>query len=120
MKYIGIIGSRRRNTHHDYWLTEKKILSVYKLGDILVSGGCEKGGDKFAEAIAKERGFPILIYYPDWSVGKFAGLLRNTLIADNSSILIACVAKDRTGGTEDTIRKFKKVNEDWKSKLFIV
>ncbi len=31
-----------------------------------------------------------------------------SIIKINSDILIACVAKDRTGGTEDTIKKFKK------------
>jgi hypothetical protein len=62
-----------------------------------------------AEFIAEEYEIPIFIYYAQWKKeGKWAGLLRNTTIADLSNILIACVAKDRTGGTEDTIRKFLK------------
>jgi hypothetical protein len=32
---------------------------------------------------------------------------RNTQIAEKVSVLIACVASDRKGGTEDTIRKFQ-------------
>ena len=35
---------------------------------------------------------------------------RNTLIAQDSDVLIACVAADRKGGTEDTICKWKKLN----------
>jgi len=31
--------------------------------------------------------------------------VRNTLIAKDCTVLIACVAEDRTGGTEDTIKK---------------
>ena len=29
-------------------------------------------------------------------------------IAEKSDVLVACVTKDRTGGTEDTIKKFLK------------
>jgi hypothetical protein len=104
---IGIVGSRRRNSIEDYKLVEKKFLEVFKLGDWIVSGGCPSGADAMAEKIAKDNGIPILIFYPNWSkFKKAAGIIRNTDIAKNSDILIACVAADRTGGTEDTIKKF--------------
>jgi len=44
----------------------------------------------------------------EWNkYGRGAGIARNTLIANNCDILIACVSPDRTGGTEDTIKKTK-------------
>lgn len=43
---------------------------------------------------------------------------RNTLIAQDSDKLIACVAPDRKGGTEDTIKKFVKLHG--KDNLIIV
>lgn len=107
-KIIGIVGSRKRDTKQDYNKVEKVFLEIYKPGDRLCSGGCPTGGDKFAEQIAKRNGIPIIIFFPAWnSYGKAAGFYRNTLIVKESDVLIACVSNDRTGGTEDTIRKFR-------------
>ena len=112
MKWIGIIGSRRRDTHKDFTAVYFAFRDFYEDGDGIVSGGCPKGGDRFAEMIAKDQGIPILIYYPDWKrYSKAAGFIRNQYIADRADILIACVAKDRKGGTEDTIKKFEKQNK---------
>ena len=109
-KKIGIIGSRRRNRPSDRKAVELQFFQVYKEGDIICSGGCPEGGDKFAEEIAKKYGIPILIYYPNWKkFGRSAGFVRNDSIAESSDIIIACVAEDRKGGTEDTIKKYIKL-----------
>ena len=118
MKIIGIIGSRTRYTDKDFKLCEEKLREIYEYGDEIVSGGCPVGGDRFAERLAKKRGIPIKIYFPDWSIGKSAGFARNTFIARDADVLISVVAEDRTGGTEDTIKKFlDRVNDDTKSYL---
>jgi len=119
MRTIGIVGSRRRDSLKDLELVKVKFFELYQKGALIISGGCPKGGDRFAEIIAKNNGIPILIFYPDWmKYGKVAGFLRNRHIAENSEFLIACVAQDRTGGTEDTIKKFiKKYGEE---KLYLV
>lgn len=108
---IGIIGSRRRNSETDKILIEKELLKLLADNkDVKIcSGGCPKGGDKFAEQLASKYHLPKLIHKADWSKGKSAGFIRNGLIAESSDILIACVAADRKGGTEDTIKKFKKM-----------
>ena len=109
---IGIIGTRRRNSPGDYKATFKKFFDLYEDGYRIISGGCPKGGDNFAFDISKSEGIPITIFPANWSrYGKGAGFVRNTDIAENSDILIACVSKDRTGGTEDTIKKFLKFNK---------
>jgi len=119
MKYIGIIGSRRRDHYKDYNKVVEKFDEIYKEGDWIVSGGCPKGGDHFAEKIAKNKGVPIIIFYPNWGkYGKGAGFVRNTSIAEQSDILIACVTVDRKGGTEDTVKKFLK--DKSQNHLFIV
>lgn len=106
---IGVIGSRRRSKHNDFALVKKAVLAIYKEHDTIVSGGCHSGGDAFAEEIAKGMGMSILIHYPNWSKhGKAAGFVRNVLIADDSDVLVACVAEDRKGGTEHTIKNFVK------------
>ena len=93
---------------------------MYEDGDWIVSGGCPKGGDRFSEVIAKKYGIPILIFYPNWNkYGRGAGLVRNSDVANNSDILIGCVSKDRTGGSEDTIKKFLKKQPVEKVRLVI-
>lgn len=110
---VGVIGSRRRNTKEDYALVLDAFRSV-NVGEVsIVSGGCPLGGDRFAEQIAANLRIPIKIFPADWrTYGPGAGFRRNGDIAAESDILIACVSKDRTGGTEDTIRKFKRLKPE--------
>lgn len=111
---IGIIGSRRRDGVADAEATANAVFGIIKRAGrevdfTIVSGGCPKGGDRFAEDIAKQMSIPIIIHQPQWHrYGRGAGFVRNTYIADDSDVLIACVAEDRKGGTEDTIKKFLK------------
>ena len=131
---IGVVGSRQRNTDTDLSLVRHEIrMLVSKYGDdniTIISGGCPKGADKFAEIIAKELGIKTIIHHPDKSkldkklmrskpkvAYAIINYARNTLIAEDSDILIACVAHNRKGGTEDTIKKFKKMN---KGKVILV
>jgi hypothetical protein len=102
-KTIGIVGSRRRDSRADHRACVKAFNKLYKPGDRIVSGGCPKGGDRFAELIAKRRGLTITIHYPDWD--------GPAKIAEECDILIALPADDRTGGTEDTIRKAAKLKK---------
>ena len=112
MKKIGIVGSRRRADVKDFQAIEKLLLDIYEDGDVLVSGGCPTGADSFAEVLAKKHQIPIMIHYARWQkYGKRAGIIRNTDIAVDSDVLIATPAEDRTGGTEDTLRKAKELGK---------
>ena len=117
MKTIGIIGSRRRDSNLDLEECRKVFNSIYEKGDRLVSGACPKGGDKFCEIFAKELGLTesnggLILYRAEWEKhGKGAGFVRNTYIAEDADVIIAVVSKDRTGGTEDTIKKALKMNK---------
>jgi hypothetical protein len=119
MKRIGVIGTRQRNIRTDYQLVHDAFFKVYEEGDWIVSGGCPKGGDAFAEKIAFGYGIPILIFPPKKKTREefFA---RNTSVAEICDIIVACLIRphepleavlERTkGGTEDTIKKFCKFN----------
>ena len=112
---IGIVGSRRRVTTNDRAMVIHAFDCISDSNPIIISGGCDKGADYWAETLARIRGIPITIYHAHWSkFGKAAGVIRNDFIAKDSDILIACVANDRTGGTEDTIRKFTKYHPEGK------
>lgn len=108
MKYIGVVGSRRRNTKADKRAVWEELKRLYEPGDILVSGGCKKGGDEHGRKWAEAHGVPMLTFYANWRMGRHAGFTRNTSIALRSDYLIAQPAANRTGGTEDTIVKFRK------------
>jgi len=125
---IGIVGSRRRNTEIDRRLIHETFKQVSKMSEsvhmgeweecIIVSGGCQEGADAAAEELARLYGITIIIHHANWSLyGKRAGHIRNQKIAEDSDVLIACVAPDRTGGTESTIEKYTKLN---KKELIII
>lgn len=131
MKRIGIIGTRRRDTPSVQRLIEEQFWKIYQEGDIIVSGGCPQGGDKFAEAIAKANGIPILTIYPNYKrYGQGAPKVRNTPVAQASDVVIASVIrpeepleeiiKRTKGGTEDTLRKFIAKEEHNIKKVIIV
>ncbi len=111
-KVIGIVGSRRRNTANNMVELLVAFDRIFVPGDSIVSGGCPKGADNFAEHIAKARGIPIVIHHPDWSKGRWAGLARNTLIAEDCDVLLAMPSATRTGGTEDTIKKAEQLGKE--------
>jgi hypothetical protein len=79
----------------------------------LFPAAARKAGDRFAQTLAKKYGLTIIIHYPAWSKqGTRAGLARNGNIAKQCDVLIAVPAEDRTGGTEDTIRKATKLGKE--------
>lgn len=111
-KVIGIVGSRRRDTSDDAFLLITEFSRIYNPGDTIVSGGCDRGADAFAESIAKDRGLTITIHYPDWrGQGKAAGPMRNAKIAADCTVLLALPAPDRIGGTESTIRHAERLGK---------
>jgi len=119
---IGIVGSRRRNTQEDKDKIRKALVFLLGEGKLLhlVSGGCPKGADKFAEELAEELKLSISIHYPDKeklpSNPEYYHYVqmyydRNTLIAEECDVLLALAADDRRGGTEDTIKKVENLGK---------
>lgn len=110
MKTIGIIGSRSRDTEADFHTVYDAFRLIFEEGDRIVSGGCPKGGDRFADRIAKVRGLTIITHYPDWArFGIQAGFARNTNIVRDADVLIACIPTSGSQGTQDTIDKFRRM-----------
>ena len=138
---IGIIGSRRRNSKEDYLNLCWKIVELEdesnSITKKIVTGDCDEGGDKFARKIANDTDdieldvkFKIdpetgekLEGYRRCSYNEFTQICyeRNEEIAKEPlDYLIALVAPDRKGGTENTIKHFKRLHKDWKDKLIIL
>lgn len=113
MKTIGVVGSRRRVSREDREYLFAALRERLEPDDRLVSGGCSTGADAWAEMYAQQEQVTITIHYAKWKgpAGKAAGFVRNSFIAEDCDILIAVVAEDRTGGTEDTIKKAKRLGK---------
>ena len=131
MKKIAIIGTRRRDTSVAKKLIEAQFWQIYEDGSWIISGGCQKGGDRFAEVIAKANGIPILTIYPNYKKFKQgATFIRNGDVAKNADYVIACVMDQedgleavlarKKGGTEDTLRKFAKLGWDPFERIILV
>jgi hypothetical protein len=117
---VGVVGSRRRNSSKDLDLLDSHVISLIRKADkantdlAFVSGGCTRGADAFIKQICLERKLPLVEHLPKSPIetGHYidpywrsvdAYYARNLLIAKDCTFLIAMVAPDRTGGTENTI-----------------
>lgn len=109
MPRYGFVGSRRRRDR------ETVVDAVARLpeGSVVVSGGAA-GPDTWAVDAAAERGLQTIVHLPKRQCGATrweateAFYARNQKIVDDSDELVAFVAPDRKGGTEDTIRRARR------------
>jgi hypothetical protein len=115
---LGIVGSRSRNSPEDRALLKSLLVRQLKKGKEfhLVSGGCSRGADKFAEELAFDLNLGISIHKPDvergctrWEYAR-ACYARNLTIAQECDILIAC-HDGVSAGTLDTINKADKLGK---------
>jgi len=75
----------------------------------IVSGGAN-GADKLGERFAKEKGFPIKYFLPDWGAyGKQAGYLRNKQMAEYATHCI-CFWDGQSKGTKLMIDLAERFN----------
>ena len=109
---IAVVGSRRR-------LDKEKVYALIESlnkTDTVISGGCE-GVDTWAIEKAQELGLNYQVITPslrgltDYFEICEAYYRRNKFIADNCDIMYAFVAKDRKGGTENSIKWAKQLKK---------
>jgi hypothetical protein len=103
---VAVVGSRRR--------TDREVIEAYIAelapGTVVITGGAT-GPDCWAEQAARARALEVVVYQPAldgvrarWQAAE-RYYARNQRLVDDSDRVIAFVAPDRTGGTEDTIRR---------------
>lgn len=112
---IAIVGSRRRKDESNVRETVRKLYLKYKTRLIIVSGGCW-GVDSWAEDEARKLNIRVRIFQPNLAFARTYHeaveefYKRNKLIAEFATHgIIAFVAEDRKGGTENTIKHAKKL-----------
>lgn len=110
---VAIVGSRRRRDR----ATIEIFVGQLPPGTIVVSGACEDSADVWAAAAARARGLEVVEFKPDLTgcrqrfeyTKRFYA--RNQMVADACDRLVAFVADDRKGGTEDTIKRARKAGK---------
>lgn len=90
---VAICGSRSVT---DYSLVlqaicEARLQGFIPLGEFIVVSGGAQGVDALAKRFSIDAGYRLIEYKPDYSTGKgrVAPLIRNSIIAENSDVLIA-------------------------------
>jgi len=101
-----IAGGRDFNNYDLLCRKADKILS--RQTEIEIVSGTAKGADKLGELYAKERGYKIIHYIPDWNFfGKSAGYIRNEEMGRYADGLIA-FWNEKSKGTKHMIDIAKK------------
>lgn len=72
----------------------------------VISGGAN-GPDKAGELWAESNDIPVILMKPNWSLGRGAGMIRNSDMVKNGDALIA-IHDGVSRGTQDTINKMRK------------
>ena len=109
---VGIVGSRRRTDRE----AVEACVSELAAETVVITGGA-RGPDQWAEEAARSRGLAVVVHKPDlegvracWEAAD-RHHARNQKIVDDSDRIIAFVAPDRRGGTEDTIRRAERAGK---------
>lgn len=104
MKYA-IIGSRSFNDYDKL----KSILDECDNITEIISGGA-KGADSLAALYAENHDIKLTIFKPNWAIGRHAGLLRNTLIVQESDVILA-FWDGKSKGTLNSINTAEKLGK---------
>jgi len=110
---LAIVGSRNYTNYTQF--SQQLDIALEKWGSIpveeVISGGAS-GADSMAARWAWERGIPVRIFQSDWAKwGKAAGPMRNQLIIENATHVVAFPSKD-SRGTQDSISRSKKLKRE--------
>ena len=85
-----VAGGRDFNNYELLKAKLDSLLRSKKPEDVVIVSGTARGADTLGERYARERGYKVWQFYPDWDrLGKRAGFVRNTEMADHSDALVA-------------------------------
>ena len=104
LRKTAVVGSR---TWNNYQFLKEKLLE-HRV-EFIVTGGAF-GADEQSRLFTKEFGLPILIFYPNWSLGRSAGFLRNKVLVENCDELI-CFRINMSKGCSHSVELAKKMNK---------
>jgi hypothetical protein len=87
----------------NYSLLKEKCDEIIDFVDVEIVSGTAKGADSLGERYAKENGYDVKLFPPDWKkFGRKAGPLRNKQMAEYCDMLIA-FWDQKSSGTRNMI-----------------
>lgn len=108
--YLAIVGSRLFEDVGKFEDTVQEWIKKYGRPTIVISGGAH-GADEMAKKFAEKEKIEYCEFSPDWkTLGKSAGLIRNSQIVDACTHVLA-FPMEGGKGTQDTIKKAKQKNK---------
>lgn len=118
---LAIVGSRNFTDYSLFKQVVSTFLEEFKsefpdfdYSSITIVSGGAQGADSLAKKFAIENNYPLIVFPPDWNkYGKAAGPIRNTLIVNECTHLIAFPSKDGSG-TQDSINKAENAKKIFK------
>jgi predicted Rossmann fold nucleotide-binding protein DprA/Smf involved in DNA uptake len=105
---VAVVGSRTFN-NYEQMIETLDNLRENNIVDEIISGGA-RGADALAEQYAREYEIKMTVIKPDWSLGRHAGILRNTDIIAASDLVVAFY-DGHSRGTADSIKKAKAMGK---------
>jgi hypothetical protein len=107
---LAVIGSRHYTYEIEFFNVLDDYIGKYGVPQRIVTG-CAGGADDLARRYATSRNIPLAVFSADWETyGKAAGPIRNTMIVEDSSRMIAFLRIDKMNrGSWDSIRKMVKL-----------
>ena len=117
-KQIVIAGSRKYENYTEAAeFIDVCIDEIKGKSEITILSGGAKGVDLIGEKYAKEHGYKIEKYLPEWNrYGKGAGPKRNEEMAKDCDLVI-CFWDGKSKGTKSMIECGRKLNKQVKIKL---
>lgn len=109
---VAVVGSRRRRDRD----AVAAYVAALPAGTVIVSGGAA-GPDTFAEEAGRACGLAVVVHRPDLAAVRNRGEAarryhdRNQRVVEDADRVVAFVAADRRGGTEDTIRRARRAGK---------
>lgn len=102
-----IAGGRRFS---DYMLLSRECDTLLSGIDVQhVISGTQIGADLLGERYAKERGYKVLRFPPDWTLGKAGGPVRNRKMAWAADVAIV-FWDGKSKGAANMISEMKRIN----------
>ena len=109
---LAVVGSREYTDRNLVFFFLGEYLKIFGHNLTIVSGGCPRGPDRFAEEFAQLHQIPTRIFPANWNEhGRAAGFIRNSDIVTACDEVIA-FWDHKSKGTLDTINKAKKQNKE--------
>lgn len=111
---IAVSGCRDYNNYPEFYRKMEEYFENIQADEIIILSGHCRGTDSMAELYAREKGYRVEMYLPDWDrYGRAAGPKRNEQMVKDMDAAI-CFWDNKSRGTKSFIDYAKKNGKEIK------